>query len=122
MDLLSIFIKEREFEWSKNVAQCAERFTTIGALLSSGFQLALVDLLVQELEERCRLYLEHRRNQIEFDEFFKAQKKSLHSGIKSRFGVSVPGEERYSLLEEKYKAIMFSNPSALKTPIGFNIE
>jgi hypothetical protein len=49
MDLLSILIKEREIEWPSSVAQCAERFTALGALRSSGFQLALVDLLVQEL-------------------------------------------------------------------------
>ena len=123
MDLLSILIKERETEWPSIVAQCAERFTALGALRSSGFQLALVDLLVQELEVRCRLYLEHKGNQVDFDEFFKTQKMGLHSGLKSRFGVIIPGEERYSLLQEKYRAIMFSNrPPAPKPPIGFNIE
>jgi len=123
MDLLSILIKEREIEWPSSVAQCAERFTASGGLRNSGFQLALVNLLVQELEERCRLYLEHRENEVDFDEFFKTQKVGLHSGLKSRFGVSIPGEERYSLLQEKYRAIMFSNRSpAPKPPIGFNIE
>jgi hypothetical protein len=123
MDLLSILIKERELEWPSNVAQCAEHFTTLGARHSSGFQLALADLLVQELDARCSLYLEHRGNQVDFDEFFKTQKVGLHSGLKSRFGVSIPGEKRYGLLQEKYRAIMFLNrPLAPKPPIGFNIE
>src|SRR5574342_1001300 len=118
MDLLSILIKEREIEWPRSVAQCAERFTALGALHSSGFQLALVDLLVQELEARCHLYLNHRENQVDFDDFFKTQKMGLHSELKSRFGVSIPSEERYSLLQEKYRTIMFSNPSpAPKPPI-----
>jgi len=123
MDLLSIFIKEREVEWTKSVAKCAEHFIAQGALRSSGFLLALVDLLVQELEARCCLYLEHGRTQVDFDEFFKTQKTSLYSGLKSRFGMSVPGEERCNLLEEKYRAIIFSNRiPASKPPIGFNIE
>ena len=123
MDLLSILIKERELEWPSNVAQCAEHFTTLGARRSSGFQLALVDLLVQELDARCSLYLEHRGNQVDFDEFFTTQKMGLHSWLKSRFSVSIPGDEWYNLLQEKYRAIMFSNRSPPpKPPIGFNIE
>lgn len=123
MDLLLIYIKEREFEWTKNVALCAERFTAQGALRSSGFQLSLVDLVVQELEVRCSLYLEHGRNPMNFDEFFKDQKTNLSSGLKTRFGVSGPGEERYNLLQEKYRALLLSNrPPVPKSPIGFNIK
>jgi len=123
VDLLPILIKEREIEWTKSLVKCTEHFTSQGALHSSGFQLALVDLLVQELEVRCRLHLEHSADQINFDTFFKTQKTNLYSGLKSRFGVSIPGEERYNLLQEKYRAIMLSNPtSEPKPPIGFNIK
>jgi hypothetical protein len=123
MDLLSILIKEREIEWERSVAQCAERFTALGALLSSGFQLDLVDLVVQELKARCRLYVKCQGNEIDFDEFFKTQKTNLLSGLKSHFGESIPGEERYSLLEESYRTVMSLNrPPAPKPPIGFNIE
>lgn len=118
MSLLSIFLKEREVEWTKSVAQCAEHFTAMGAIRSSGFQLTLVDLLVQELELRSRLYLEHCEEQTNFDDFFNEQMAGLHSGLKNRFGVSIPSKERCTILQDK---IFLSNrPPPLNPPIGFN--
>ncbi len=121
MSLLSISLKEKDREWTKSVSRCAEHFTTIGAIRSSAFQLALADLLVQELELRSRLYLEHSKEQANFDNFFTEQMTSLHSDLKSRFGVSIPGKERYAILQEKYNMILLSNCSPeSKLPIGFN--
>jgi hypothetical protein len=121
MNLFSIVLRERDYEWQKSIAQCAESYTAKGALRGSDFQLALVDLLVQELELRSHMYLQHNGKQTDFDDFFNEQKVNLHSNLKSRFGVSIPGEERYSLLREKYNAILLSKLSpAPKPSIGFD--
>lgn len=82
--------------------------------------MTLVDLLVQELEERCQLYREHRGKEEEFLEFFEAQKIGLYSSLRSRFGISIAGEERCTVLREKYQQIFSANRApASKPPIGF---
>jgi hypothetical protein len=121
MSLFLILLRERDHEWQKSVAQCAECHTAMGALQGSDFQLALVDLICQELELRFLIYLQHHGASAGFNDFFNKQKVNLHANLKSRFGVSIPDEERYSILREKYNAILLSKlPPASKPPIGFD--
>ena len=121
MDYLTICIKERELEWEKEVANCAERFTAINTLQSSAFRLELADLYLSELEKRCLLYLDYRQGEANFSDFFKIHEMALRSGLKDRFGIEIQAREKCTTLEEKYR-ILISNSSPLpKSPIGFNI-
>jgi hypothetical protein len=118
MDIFSILIKKRDYEFPATVAACAERFTANNARQSSYFQLALADVLVAELDERCRLFFECKNNWSNFDEFFTTQESDLRGGLKARFGVSVPGKERCELLREEYRES--HRPLPPKPQIGFH--
>ena len=92
----------------------------MGARHGSRFQLALVELLYQELELRSQLYLEHNNDPAGFNDFFDAHKAVLNSGVNSRFAISIPSAERCQILKEKYNAILLANlPPVPKPPIGF---
>ncbi|MGD0665509.1 MAG: hypothetical protein ABSA17_07300 [Rhabdochlamydiaceae bacterium] len=121
MQLLQVLIKKRNLNWPKTVAKCAENF--VGALKGSGFQHALVDLLVTELKARSQLYIDNVPESLvySYQEFFKKEEEYLRNEILSRFGNAIPGSELCECVCEKYIAILSSRPQHKQLPpMGFD--
>lgn len=127
MELLSIMIKERDLEWPKLEAKCAEDLTCSGARDSSKFRQDLGDFLSDELTKRSEIFInysnESNLNPDSFEEFFKNQENELLCRLTGRFGGSIYGNERRVLTLEKYNTIL-SKHSQQKPmqPIGFNFS
>ncbi len=122
MTLLEILIKERNFNWPKRVAETAQKLTGMGALYSSGFRLALSELIDNELEERCLLYVNHHTEGSPLlHDFFASEADRLTCAVNNRFGIKIPITERRKIILEKYEEIFFSiqQNNKPKEPIGF---